>query len=740
MLLGLTYASALPPFEAADEGAHFLYTHNLLETGEFPVIVSREVVAEQTDPTQLWAIETHQPPLYYAIGALLISWTDRSDINDYLRTNDLIFVRGVTEANHNQWLHSPTRGNDGDTALALTMLRGYSLVLGALTLWFIYLASRVVFAELGMTQSWLPVLPMLMVASVPTFISISSSYNNDNLVTTLYAGGVYWVVRMWHKREITRFDMLAVSVIFVMIALTKINGLTLIGVVYLSLFVGVWRGYYSRRSAIGMFGISMLALIVFAGWWYLRNWDLYGDPLALSATQSLWGREFEIAATSGDIGAELTRIYRSFWFMIGYLHLPVYGPAWLYVYAGVVAIIGLIGASWVSLTRLTRADDNHAPHDYLVLLAGVCAIVVATLLIGTRSVDISYGRLLFPALIGFAPLVIIGLMRLLRTIPYKSIIVTVLILPLTIVAIMTPFTTLSDAYPRIETVETIPESANQINVSAEGLTLIGVNVSTDVVHPDGNIDFDIYLRGRHPDNPFLMVTAIDAITLEQLGHVEIFPGIAPMDGLNPESVYRAHVELPLDEIELPLSPRRVDLRFGWHSLETFADIPMTDGAGQPIDTVIIAGTTLIDDRYDPPTPQVTTDVQFGDVIGLTGYDLNAETLSAGELLMIDLHWAYLNPMDEDWVLTVQLFSADGTFIMQSDGEPAGYSTSWWRSKGSIYSDQRVLDLPDDLETGAYQLYLGWYRRSDLLRLSVVGDNVQSDLVVLPTTITIVNDE
>ena len=740
MVLGLTYASVLPPFEAADEGAHFLYTHNLLESGELPIILSREEIATQSDPTQLWAIETHQAPLYYAIGALLISWTDRSDIDDYLRTNDVIFVRGVTEANHNQCLHSPTRGNNGDTALALTILRGYSLVLGALTLWFIYLVSRIVFSTINMEKSLIVALPVLLVASIPTFISISSSYNNDNLVTTLYSAGVYWVVRMWHRRDITRLDMLAVSLIFAMIALTKINGLTLIGIVYVSLIVGVWRGHYSRHSALQLVAVSMVAIIAFAGWWYLRNWDLYGDPLALTATQTLWGREFEIAETSGDIGAELGRIYRSFWFMIGYLHLPVYGATWFYIYAGIMAIVGVIGAGWAFLPRRARADDNRATPDYLALLGLVCFTVIATLLIGTRSVDISYGRLLFPALIGFAPLVIIGLMRLLGNLPYKSIVIVALILPLTIVAISTPFTTLSDAYPRLQAIESIPESANQINVSAEGLTLVAVDVKTDVVHPDESITLDVHLQGTHPDNPFLMVTALDAITLEQLGHVEVFAGIAPMDTLNPDNIYRAPIDIVLDNIDTPLSPRRVDLRFNWHSLTTFEDIPLTDGGGQPIDTVIIAGTTLIDARYSAPSPSVITDVRFGDVIGLTGYDIADDTLSAGESLSLDFYWAYLNPMDEDWVITLQLVDANGTFITQVDGEPAGYPTSWWRDAGSIYVDQRVFDLPEDVEAGEYQLHVGWYRRSDFLRLAVVGGDVQSDLSVLPTTITITNDD
>ena len=45
-LLGVLYAHETPVFEAPDEGAHFLYIHNLLETGELPVLEDREAVFE----------------------------------------------------------------------------------------------------------------------------------------------------------------------------------------------------------------------------------------------------------------------------------------------------------------------------------------------------------------------------------------------------------------------------------------------------------------------------------------------------------------------------------------------------------------------------------------------------------------------------------------------------------------------------------------------------------------------
>lgn len=765
IIFGGVYASVLPPFEAADEGAHFLYTHNLLETGELPVIQAREIVSAQAELTQQWAIETHQPPLYYALGAILTFWTDRDDIDDYLRTNDLIFVRGVTEANHNQWLHNPTRGEAGDTGLALSILRGFSMVLGGFTLYFVYLVSRIMFIRLDIPHApLLAIAPILLVASIPTFVSISSSYNNDNLVTTLYAGGVYWCVRMWHRREINTVDIGVVSLILAMIALTKINGLSLFGIVYLSLFVGVWRGHYSRQSALRLFGISLTIAMLLAGWWYVRNWDLYGDPLALEATQSLWSREFEIAETSGDFGAELGRIYRSFWFMIGYLHLPLYGVNGLYIYAGVLSLVGIVGVGGWMFRR-----NNNQSNDIIGLLMLVCLTISTTLLIGTRSVDISYGRLLFPALIGFAPIMILGIYHIICQIFFmlqkslkrfvlrsksesplsqrsvrqrgfrgEGIVIILLILPLTITAIVTPFTRLPNAYPSLSEVDSLPESANVINVDAEGLQIVAVDVQTDVLRPNQDLVFDLYLQGNHPDNPFLLVTIVDAITLERLGHVELFPSLAPTDSLDTDMLYRAEIRVNADEIDKALSPRQVNLQLAWHSLETFRDIPLTDGENTPIETLLVTASTLIDSEYQPESPTINTNVIYGDVIGLEGYTLSDDNLRAGDTLDIDLFWRYLNPMDEDWTVALQLISDAGEVIVQGDGMPNGYVTSAWRERDSIYVDRRSMTLPEDISNGEYHLYVGWYRASDFTRLPAIGDTVNADLAILPTTIHVNN--
>ena len=705
VLLALSYARATPPFEAADEAPHFLYVHNLLADRALPQIVSRAEVAEETDPTRLWAIENHQPPLYYALGALLVSGFQRDDLPALLRSNDVIFIRGVVAHNPNKWLHSPHAG-DGDTLAALWTLRLFSIALSVFTLWLVYLTARLIFPG-----SNLPLQALLLVAGIPTFAAIGGSVNNDNLVTLLYSAGVYLSLRSWRARALSPRLAAGLCAVLALAPLAKLTGASLFGVVFAALMAGAWRGYYPWRQALTVMVAALLAAAVVSGWWFVRNWSLYGDPLALAATQSLWGREFEMAATSGDPLAEAARIGRSFWFMVGHLHQPVYGPRWFELVAGALTALGIGGALWAGLRQRSQLSDFQ--RDSLLLLAGVCGLVIAVLVAGTRSVDISYGRLLFPALTGFAPLLIFGWRQIAgRAAP-------LLVLPLLAMALLGPLR-VADAYRPLQVLDA--------HTSAPADTLIITNAETLVaqVAPGEAIEIVLTFSGNDPDNPALGVNAIDSLTRERLGRVELYPGMAPTDALEPDRRYRARLSLPLDDSPQSLSPRVVDLQFEWF-------IPATNELVS--ERVLLPGPVLIDARYRPPDLPGVAGVTFGDAVRLDGFELPAE-VSPGETLPVALRWHVLEALSDDIVAAVQLIDESGTIIAQADGPPDGYPPRAWVAD-TAFIDTRAIAIPADAPAGTYRLLIGWYRRADASRLQAVGDaSIAHDLLELPVGIEI----
>lgn len=698
VVLSLTYARAVPLLEASDEAAHFLYTHHLLVDRGLPVISTREQIADEDDLARRWSVESHHPPLYYAIGALLISPTQRADLEAYLQPNPLIFLRGIMADNHNKWLH-PLDAN-GDTALAIWILRGYSLALSVVTLWLIYQAATL---AMGSTVG---LIALLIAAHLPTLLNIGSSVNNDNLVTLLYTAGVYWTLRLWHQRAIRPRDILAISAILCAIALTKITGLTLFAVVYGGVLLGVWRGHYPLRAALQLIVISLGVAAVGAGWWYLRNWTLYGDPIASAMTATLWGREFAKPTESGDLLAELSRVGRSFWMMTGHLHQPVWGATWGYLYVALITVLGVAGI----IRRRPRGD-------VLLLLGGVVVLLVTTLAVGTRSIDISYGRLLFPALVGFIPLMAFGWRQLLgRFAP-------LLVIPLAVWAWQFPLTTLPAAYPVLTPVATLPNDAVPVNVRAGDLAIVGYQAHTRTATAGDPLAFSLYLRGENPQNPALFVTVLDPITQTAYATSAIYPGGAPTDTRpNADTLYHAPIRLQLPD-DLPvLSPRQLRLQLGWQAPLDTDYLPLTAGDNAPLDALVLDAAVLVDARYQPPVyPQAVEGVTFGDALRLSSYAVTQQDSA----LTVDLAWDVAAPLTGDWVLTVQLLDSTQTLIAQQDGAIAGYPSAAWQG-GTRFTESRTLTLPDTLPAGAYHVWLGWYELADFTRLQVTVQEQDSE--------------
>ena len=75
-------------------------------------------------------------------------------------------------------------------------------------------------------------------------------------------------------------------------SLSKLSALGLIALTGLALLVVTWRapGYQGRAAQLGAFcrmglAVSLPALAI-GGWWYVRNWALYRDPLAWNVWQA----------------------------------------------------------------------------------------------------------------------------------------------------------------------------------------------------------------------------------------------------------------------------------------------------------------------------------------------------------------------------------------------------------------------------------------------------------------------
>ena len=693
------YSRAIPIFEASDEAEHFIYIHAILETGQLPVIQSRDDMARQTDPIRRWNNQSHHAPLYYLLSAGLIAWSERADVNDYLRSNELIFLRNTVEDNANKWFHNYAEPTS-DTYTAVYFLRAVNVLIGCGTLLLIYRITRTVF-----DSEYIALLSMLLVASIPTFIAVNVSVTNDALLIFLYSAGLLWGVRVWQSGKVTLRDSLMISVILAGSALTKLTGVSLFAVVYFTLMLAVWRNRWSWRDIAQVVVVSLITVALLSGWWYLRNWTLYGDPLALEATGSIWGRETPL--TLAVFGDELVRIAKTFGMMVGYLHQPVLAPDWFYIYAAIMTIGAVVGYGWRLFSKRHTID---------AILVFAILVVTVMLLYGTRSVDISYGRLLFPALGAFASLFIVGWYCLLRGLTF------IVILPITALAIIAPLHIIPTAYPQLDAVTTIPDTATMVEWSADGLEIVAVDVPQEPLHAGDRLTLDVYLRGNHSLNPALLITAIDSVRVARLDHVELYPGMAATDTLPPDQIYRIPIKLYLSEPDEVRAPRLVMINLEWEDAGDEAEILFDNGKS----VLEIAAGVLVDERYQVVGRATPVNARFNDMIHLDYFCITDNR--------VRFVWTPLQPIPEDWTLTIQVFDDNGELVTQTDGVLWWYPTSRWLTD-LRFDDWREVDLPDDFSAENYEIRIGWYRQADdsFIRMPVTNGEQVDNLLILPDT-------
>jgi hypothetical protein len=381
-------------------------------------------------------------------------------------------------------------------------------------------------------------------------------------------------------------------------------------------------------------------------------------------------------------------------------------PLWLFVYALFVTVGGLAGAVIYTVQTTSR-------WAWLVLW-GVVALVMASLLVATLQVNISQGRLLYPMLGAFSVLVMQGWRVWLKK--YAG----VILLPFIVAICLTPFW-IKQVYQPLK-VEPLPQSQNHVDAMAGDFILLASDFVLDDDLLTLKIWFDV-LQPPQADYAFA-VAVLDGRTGDLQGSADVYLGMTRTSTLTPlagDDAYYAEFDVKLSS-EVPFAPHQSQLEFKWVRFDQQADktvitseILAWENTDQQSlgESILVAGPTLVDDRYHPPIPPVSMTINFGDQIILQGIRLKDEAFHAGDWVELSMWWDALDQVDHDWTLSVQLLDADNQLIAQSDAPPLGYPTSRWQS-GQPFIETRTLFIPDDIDAGTYRIIMTWYR--DEMRL------------------------
>ncbi|MGB8647057.1 MAG: glycosyltransferase family 39 protein [Anaerolineae bacterium] len=136
------------------------------------------------------------------------------------------------------------------------------------------------------------------------------------------------------------------------------------------------------------------------------------------------------------------------------------------------------------------------------------------------------------------------------------------------------------------------------------------------------------------------------------------------------------------------------------------------------------------------------DANFSNLVGLSGYNVSAPQIRAGDTLTVTLNWKALGKMDRPYTVFVHLLDKESKPWGQKDAQPlgGGRPTPTW-VEGEYLSDAYAFQVKPDAPPGEYRVEIGWYDAADptFARLQVIDANGggAGDRVLLDQPITII---
>ena len=125
-------------------------------------------------------------------------------------------------------------------------------------------------------------------------------------------------------------------------------------------------------------------------------------------------------------------------------------------------------------------------------------------------------------------------------------------------------------------------------------------------------------------------------------------------------------------------------------------------------------------------PMVQTQVMFGDVIQLRGFDAQM----AGDQLNLNIYWESITAVSPSYKVFIHLLDGAGNIVAQVDRPPVnGLAPTHRWQPGDLVRDPYQIALPPDLPAGTYELRAGLYTDENG-RLPISGGRAVENAAVL----------
>ncbi len=184
-----------------------------------------------------------------------------------------------------------------------------------------------------------------------------------------------------------------------------------------------------------------------------------------------------------------------------------------------------------------------------------------------------------------------------------------------------------------------------------------------------------------------------------------------------------YAELPVQQEYRLVPPQGIPA--GAYRLELAFYRPNQAPLGAPLVLATLQSPPTV--SLDPPRPENSLQMTFGEDIQLVGYDAPARA-APGDTVLMALYWRALVAIPTDYKVFIHLLGDNGEVLAQDDAQPAHwtYPTTEWQP-GEYIRDEHLLHLPPATPRGDWRLTVGIYAAETGERLPVRG----ADGVLLP---------
>ena len=384
IVLGLGFSYYTPLWCPPDEDRHFAYCEYIAQNHTLPHL-------DANDAGFRIGQATH-PPLYYLIGSFFC----KAD-------KELILQKVSINEGPGYAIITPPATRDDPSyevkARSAYRLRMVSLVFSGFTIFLTFLLILNIFPG----ETTVASTGALLVATNPQLLHVSASVSNEPLnimLATLYI----FILINYLKAPFERSWQILAGMVLGLCLLTKLSAIIYVPI---TLLVVLWVCFRERKNFLGSLIVILSTAFLLSGWWYLRNWILYQDPVFSKITEAIhpWAlRQQPLSLAYGAFIAKM--VFVSFFGYFGSLQIPIsnmhlacYGTLIIFGCAGICKLI---------------VKEKLSPFQLQVLgllFLAICAGVVFYLQMNIRY-NSFMGRYLFVVIAPIAALIVTGLWML----------------------------------------------------------------------------------------------------------------------------------------------------------------------------------------------------------------------------------------------------------------------------------------------------------------------------------------